>query len=61
MSVYPEVVDYLLQTYAKDDVIVEADTASTRYNEPQAKSPAQYAEALETKSLRSKVFTMSTF
>lgn len=42
----------LVQTYATDDLIAEADVAFTRYNQPWTMSPTQCAKALVTKSVR---------
>lgn len=48
---YPEVVNYLLQTYANYDATVESDAAPMRYIELSTMPARQYAEALVTKSL----------
>lgn len=44
-------VNYVIYTYATDDVIPETDTASARFTQSLTMSPAQYAEALVVKSL----------
>lgn len=55
LRTYTEVVDYLLRTYAIDDVIDKADAAITRYTQPPAMSPRPYAETLVNKPHRCKV------
>lgn len=47
---YQELVGYILQTYATDDVIVKTDAAFGRYTEPLTVWLAQYAEALVARS-----------
>lgn len=52
LTTYCEVVNYLLETYATDDVIAETDAEILRFTQPPTKSPTEYAEALWNKALR---------
>jgi len=49
---YPAVVQFLLKTYATDEVIAEADAEINRYRQPDRMSPPDYAHNLWTKALR---------
>lgn len=46
LKIYPEVVGYLHQTHATDDVTAKTDAALTRYTETLTMQPAQHGEAL---------------
>lgn len=49
---YCEGVNYLLDTYAPDDIIAEAETDMTRFTQPSNKLLTEYAKALWNKELR---------
>lgn len=53
MRTYQEVVDYLLHTYATDEVTIKTDAALGRYSKSPQMSLIQYAEASMTDSSRS--------
>lgn len=44
LRTYRKVINYLLQTYASNDVIAEANDALRRRGQPLAMSPTQYGE-----------------
>lgn len=52
LRIYPEVLDYLLQTYVSDHVIAKTDAALIRYNKLTAISTISSKNALVTRSLR---------
>lgn len=52
VSSYCEAVNYLLATYAPEDVIGKTDADVMRFTKPPHKSPTQYTEALWNKALR---------
>lgn len=49
LRTYPEVVKYLLQIYATDDVIAKTNIALTRFTQFSTMLPTQYARALAPK------------
>lgn len=49
---YCEAVEYLLGTYAMDDVLTETDAGMMGFTQPSSKSPTEYAEALWNKMPR---------
>lgn len=49
---YYQAVNYLLETYATDDVIVEAEAEITNYNEPGNRLDASCSETLWERALR---------
>jgi len=52
LTSYPAVVQFLLRTYATDEVIAEADAEISRYRQPDRMSPQDYAHNLWTKALK---------
>lgn len=49
---YCEVVKYLLETYATDDITAETDDDMIQRTQPSNSSPEEYAEALWNKALK---------
>lgn len=52
LSTYPQVVNYLLGTYATDESISDTEHEITSFFQPPNKTPLQYAEKLVPKPLR---------
>lgn len=52
LTTYWEVVNYLLDTYATDDVVAKTHARMGHYTQLQKKTPAEYADLLRTKVLR---------
>lgn len=51
-TLYPQVVSYLLQPYAVDENIVDAEGKSSTFSQPSSKTPARYAKKLIESALR---------
>lgn len=52
LTTYPQVVSYLLQTYATDENIADTKDEITMFSQPPNKTLSQYAEELVAKALR---------
>lgn len=52
VTLYYGGVNYLLQTYATDDVVAESEADKMRFTQPLNNSPIECPETLENKTLR---------
>lgn len=52
LAPYPKVVNYLLKTYATDEVIAETDTGINQFRQGDLISPPEYAQEWWTKALK---------
>lgn len=50
LTTYPQVVNYLIRTYAIDENIAYNEGEMTMFAQPRNKSPSQYAEKLAVKA-----------